>query len=161
MDSRARKGILVGYDSSNNYLIYIPVNKRVISSRDVDIQENLIYSDKYKNQDLNLLEEENIGSGPIQDRIEEEDHNSIAKKQASPEIIEIDESEDETLDCIEVDPGEPTPSEIDPGEPIPEEAIEPNIRQSKRIKGLTPENKGLDDDGKNVISYYGLAFSGG
>ncbi|TGO43712.1 hypothetical protein BCON_1007g00010 [Botryotinia convoluta] len=139
MDFRARKGILIGFDSSNNYLVYIPANKRVISSRDVDIQEDLIYSHEYENQDLNLLEEESPDFEPIQDSIKEYDPIDTIRDQTSPKIIEIDESyesEDETLDTIVVDTGEFTPAE-------------PEIRNSKRKRGLIPENKGLDTNGKN------------
>ena len=44
IDFRICKGILIGYDILNNYFIYIFINKRIINIRDIEIQENLIYS---------------------------------------------------------------------------------------------------------------------
>jgi len=44
---RARKGILVGFESSNSYLAYIPSLNKVISARDIIIKEDLIYKDDF------------------------------------------------------------------------------------------------------------------
>jgi hypothetical protein len=44
LDIKANKGILVGFESSNNFLVYLPNKNRVISSRDVNIKEELAYS---------------------------------------------------------------------------------------------------------------------
>lgn len=38
----------MGFDLFNNYLVYILINKRIISLRDIDIQKDLIYSNEYK-----------------------------------------------------------------------------------------------------------------
>ena len=45
--NKANIGILVGWESSNNYLVYVPNLQKVISTRDVIIKENLVYKDKY------------------------------------------------------------------------------------------------------------------
>ena len=45
--NKANIGILVGWESSNNYLVYIPKLQKVISTRDVIIKEDLVYRDDY------------------------------------------------------------------------------------------------------------------
>ena len=47
LSSKANNGILVGFESSNNYLVYIPSKNKVISSRNVVIKEDLIYKDDF------------------------------------------------------------------------------------------------------------------
>ncbi|CAL3972652.1 unnamed protein product [Diplocarpon coronariae] len=41
---KSDKGILIGFESPNNFLIYIPKNRAIISSKNVIIKENLMYS---------------------------------------------------------------------------------------------------------------------
>lgn len=45
MDFQVCKSILMGYDLLNNYFIYIPINKKMISIRDIEIREDLVYLD--------------------------------------------------------------------------------------------------------------------
>jgi len=47
-NKKYKKGILVGFESSNNYLIYIQEENRVISSRDYLNKEGLVYNNEYK-----------------------------------------------------------------------------------------------------------------
>ena len=57
-DNKAYKGILVGFASSNNYLVYIPLLDKVINTRDIIIKEELTYKDEFIiNEDIILLEE--------------------------------------------------------------------------------------------------------
>ena len=57
---KTNKGILVGFESSNNFLKYIPSKKQVFSTRDIIIKEDLIYKDEYKLEEdyTSLLEYE-------------------------------------------------------------------------------------------------------
>jgi len=48
---RANKGILVGFNSSNNYLAYIPSLNKVISVRDIIIKEELNYEDDFNTEE--------------------------------------------------------------------------------------------------------------
>ncbi|CAL3962787.1 unnamed protein product [Diplocarpon coronariae] len=41
---KSDKGILIGFESPNNFLIYVPKNRAIISSKNVIIKENLTYS---------------------------------------------------------------------------------------------------------------------
>lgn len=56
--NRANKGILIGYRSSNNFIVYIPSINQIIDSVNIVIKEDLIYKDEYivKEDYLNLLE---------------------------------------------------------------------------------------------------------
>jgi hypothetical protein len=45
MDLKLFKDILVGFELSNNYLVYISKLKRVISLKDISIKENIKYSE--------------------------------------------------------------------------------------------------------------------
>jgi hypothetical protein len=44
---KANKGILIGFNSSNNFLVYVPSQNRVINSRNVAIKEELEYKDDF------------------------------------------------------------------------------------------------------------------
>jgi hypothetical protein len=44
---KANKGILVGFESFNNYLIYIPSLNKIINTKDILIKEDLNYKDEY------------------------------------------------------------------------------------------------------------------
>ena len=43
--NKSDRGILVGFESSNNYLVYLPSKRAVISSKNVLIKEDLILKD--------------------------------------------------------------------------------------------------------------------
>jgi hypothetical protein len=51
LDERANKGILVGFESSNNFLVYIPNLHEVINTKDVLIKEDLYYNKEYTTRD--------------------------------------------------------------------------------------------------------------
>jgi hypothetical protein len=44
---KANKGILVGFESFNNYLVYIPSLNKIINTKDILIKEDLNYKDEY------------------------------------------------------------------------------------------------------------------
>ena len=46
--NKSKKGILVGFESSYNFIVYIPKNNKVIITRDIIIKEDLNYKDDYK-----------------------------------------------------------------------------------------------------------------
>ena len=46
--NKSKKGILVGFESSNNFIVYIPEDNKVIITRDIVIKEDLNYNDDYK-----------------------------------------------------------------------------------------------------------------
>jgi hypothetical protein len=45
LEEKSEKGILIGFESANNFLVYIPRTRKIISSKNVSIKENLIYKD--------------------------------------------------------------------------------------------------------------------
>jgi hypothetical protein len=51
LNVKANKGILVGFESSNNFLVYLPNKNKVISSRDVNIKEELAYNKELKEKE--------------------------------------------------------------------------------------------------------------
>jgi hypothetical protein len=44
---KANKGILIKFESFNNYLIYIPSFNKIINIKDILIKEDLNYKDEY------------------------------------------------------------------------------------------------------------------
>ena len=63
---KANKGILLGFISLNNYVVYIPSEKTVINIRDIVIKEDLLYREDYIQEE----NEENFTSF-----LEESSHN--------------------------------------------------------------------------------------
>ena len=56
---KANKGILIGYRSSRNFVVYIPSTDQVVDTANITIKEDLIYRDDYKtDEDLSTLLEE-------------------------------------------------------------------------------------------------------
>ena len=56
---KANKGILIGYRSSRNFIVYIPSTDQVVDTANIAIKEDLIYRDDYKtDEDLSTLLEE-------------------------------------------------------------------------------------------------------
>ncbi|TVY37903.1 hypothetical protein LOCC1_G007845 [Lachnellula occidentalis] len=53
LSKKGNKGILLGFESANNFLIYIPSENKVISTKNVIIKEDLIYADEYNRSDDN------------------------------------------------------------------------------------------------------------
>ena len=55
---KANKGILIGFRSSKNFLVYIPSTNQIVDSSSLDIKENLLYKDDYIIEEnySNLLE---------------------------------------------------------------------------------------------------------
>ena len=54
--NKSKKGILLGFESSNNFIVYIPEDNKVIVTRDIVIKEELNYKDDYKlEEDYNTL----------------------------------------------------------------------------------------------------------
>ncbi len=49
--NKSKKGILVGFESSNNFIVYIPEDNKVIITRDIIIKEELNYKEDYKLQE--------------------------------------------------------------------------------------------------------------
>ena len=86
LSNKAEKGILVGFESSNNYLVYIPRINKVVNTRDIKIIEDLYYKDEYiLNEDLfNLLDEESLD---YNDFISLKDNLSIR-----PEVITLEDN---------------------------------------------------------------------
>ncbi|TVY47171.1 Retrovirus-related Pol polyprotein from transposon TNT 1-94 [Lachnellula cervina] len=54
---KGNKGILIGFESANNFLVYLPIENKVISTKNLIIKEDLVYTDEYnKSDDNNYLE---------------------------------------------------------------------------------------------------------
>ncbi|TVY12516.1 Retrovirus-related Pol polyprotein from transposon TNT 1-94, partial [Lachnellula arida] len=57
LSEKGNKGILIGFESANNFLVYIPSENKVISTKNLIIKEDLVYTDDYnKSDDNNYLE---------------------------------------------------------------------------------------------------------
>jgi hypothetical protein len=104
---KSNRGIFIGYESDNNFLVYIPFNQKIISSKNLDIREELNYNNKFlkdiseKNYS-SLIEYSNTdfnNNNIIQSRISElEDQEIYPNNQDEPIteentiIIEVPES---------------------------------------------------------------------
>jgi hypothetical protein len=55
---KSNRGIFISYKSDNNFLVYIPSNQKIISSKNLDIREELNYKDEFLEDTL----EENYSS---------------------------------------------------------------------------------------------------
>ncbi|TVY34292.1 hypothetical protein LOCC1_G008830 [Lachnellula occidentalis] len=53
LSKKGNKGILLGFESANNFLIYIPNENKVISTKNVIIKEDLVYTNEYNRLDDN------------------------------------------------------------------------------------------------------------
>jgi hypothetical protein len=134
LDEKAYKGILVGYESSNNFLIYVPSINQVVNTRDVVIKEDLVYKDDdiIENNYSSLLDHSSPDYDIIKpitntDNDDDKDNNHNDHQDHNQEIRVI----------------VPTPTD-------PDQYQRFDNRQSRRLQGLEPENKGL--------SLYSLAF---
>ena len=47
-NNKSKKNILIGFESFNNFIIYIPENNKIIIIRDIVIKEELNYKNNYK-----------------------------------------------------------------------------------------------------------------
>jgi len=94
--NKSKKGILVGFESSNNFIVYLPEDNKVIITRDIVIKEELNYKDDYKlEENYNTLLE--LDSPDYNDYIsiynkkplieEEEDIYDISEDELSLPII--------------------------------------------------------------------------
>jgi hypothetical protein len=148
---KAEKGILVGYESSNSYLVYIPSKKKVIVARDVVIKENLTYN--YEDSNISLIKDYDdlVESGdPKGARQPEQSSSNRARepKQSSsnrarkpesssssyPEDSDTEKS-DSSIEYLEVDPNfKPRDFEI---------RINP---QKQANQSLTNLDDDIDDD---------------
>lgn len=133
--NKANKGILVGWESSNNYLVYIPDSKKVISTRDLIIKEELSYKNEFLiEEDYSLLlEEESIDF----DFITKSTSNN---KRIEPEASNTDNNNNKT--SIEVEENDSTSdSESESSDDSDDESsVEHNRNSSKNSKNTTSEN---------------------
>ena len=54
--NKSKKNILVGFESSNNFIVYIPEDNKVIITRDIIIKKELNYKNDYKlEEDYNIF----------------------------------------------------------------------------------------------------------
>jgi hypothetical protein len=54
--NKSKKDILIRFKSSNNFIIYIPEDNKVIITRDIVIKEELNYKNNYKlKEDYNIF----------------------------------------------------------------------------------------------------------
>jgi hypothetical protein len=97
LEPRAHIGYLVGYQSTNIFRVYIPSEKKVIRTRDVTFNEQLLYDDGQPDL-ANLLRKR---ADQILDVIDV----SNVDKTFQEELDETSDEDDETLDEIQVDIG--------------------------------------------------------
>ncbi|TVY50242.1 hypothetical protein LCER1_G008511 [Lachnellula cervina] len=53
LSEKGNKGILIGFESANNFLVYLPIENKVISTKNLIIKEDLVYTDEYNKSDNN------------------------------------------------------------------------------------------------------------
>jgi hypothetical protein len=113
--NKANQGILVGFESSNNFLTYIPTLNQVISTRDITIKEDLVYKDNIivKEDYSKLLEESspdyNItipynNNNNITSTIEDSTSDIIKTSNNTSIVEDITEIEEEDEDLDELNP---------------------------------------------------------
>ena len=148
LDYKANKGILVGFESSNNYLVYIPDLNKVISTKDILIKEDLYYKEEYITKDNynSLLEElelredlkENLTNLELNNLDSNLENISIKDNTNITPIIR-DNTELEGEDSNITNNNNSDLDELN------SEYYKSNIpnRTSKRIRSEEPENQGL------------------
>ncbi|TVY49922.1 Copia protein [Lachnellula cervina] len=57
LSEKGNKGILIGFESANNFLVYLPIENKVISTKNLIIKEDLVYTDEYNKSDDNNYRE--------------------------------------------------------------------------------------------------------
>ncbi|TVY50310.1 hypothetical protein LCER1_G007982 [Lachnellula cervina] len=53
LSKKGNKGILIGFESANNFLVYLPIKNKVISTKNLIIKEDLVYTNEYNKSDNN------------------------------------------------------------------------------------------------------------
>jgi hypothetical protein len=175
LSSKANKGILVGFESSNNYLVYIPSENKVINTRDALIKEDLFYKDDFKPEKedfISLLEEESydyndllwLKAGSNNDSNVESNNGNVDISNQEDTIIvqpEPDISTQEDTIIVQTEPESTTNSDEEelaqdmpllPKPHNPPRNTSP-IRSSLRIRGRSPINKGLNATTYNPDGY--------
>jgi hypothetical protein len=125
---KANKGLLVGFESTNNYLVYIPSLNKVISTKDILIKEDLDYKDEY---------------------ITKEDYDLILEDINGPNI-EINSSEDSTIDNSTTDKSSESTDSTN-------STIDHNIEENTELEGDTievevPTNTDIDSNSEYYTS---------
>ena len=162
LDDKSKKGILVGFESSNNYLVFIPEENKVINTKDIIIKEDLIYKkDFINNENYN----EFLNDSELQGNPNVVIDNDISSHKNSNKNNPLNFNRELTEDIIEVEIPN-IPSNNNPPNIINNNN---NIRTSSRLKGVEPENQGLinnkglmvlsdkNDDIKDNDHFYALA----
>jgi len=77
---KANRGIFIGYESDNNFLVYLPSNNKIISTKNLTMKKELNYKEDY----LKEVPEEDYSS--LLEYSNEEDFN----KNEEPKIIDLE-----------------------------------------------------------------------
>jgi hypothetical protein len=138
LDDKANKGILVGFESSNNFLVYIPNLNKVINTKDILIKEDLNYKDEYiTKQDYDII------------NLDIESNINKESETISPDITTLDNTNSITnLEDNLEDNSELEGDTIEVDVPKANKEISNNLnsdynRTSKRLRGEMPDNQGL------------------
>ena len=151
LSPRARIGYLVGYDSTNIFRIWIPSKERVIRSRDVLFNEDLLYKDgteqhkrkEEENPDLQLIKiaevQDEVTTAPSEDSDEEEvsppPSQHVGNTSTNEEVHEsLPPAEESTLPSLPPHPSLPTP------EDTPDPPERSTRDQSKSTSDITTAN---------------------
>ena len=113
LDNKSIKGILVGFESSNNYLIYIPSQDKIISSRDIIIKEDLSYNEPNNttiNNDLILLNDLSLDYNIIKPYINNSQQESIISNNQNQDQDQINDQNIELGELETIRPNSPTRS---------------------------------------------------
>jgi hypothetical protein len=101
LSEKASTGLLIGYESNNNFLVYIPSTRKVISTKNIIIKEELEFSPDYQaipdgeiNEFSSLLDQ--IGPiGPSRENFESDD---LDLNRSSPDLNNNNQSNIDDID---------------------------------------------------------------
>jgi len=119
---RAHVGYLVGYDSTNIFRVYIPIEKKVIRTRDVQFNEQLLYDDSQPDL-ANILRER---ADQMLDVI-----NVYQERNFQDELESSSDESDEALDKVDTNGRRQVDSGGNQDEPSLESSEQPDSESSK------------------------------
>ena len=142
---KANKGILVGFKSSKNFLIYLPTIDKVVDSSNIAIKEDLIYKDSYiTKEDYNSLLEQETPSLEVPSLEAPSLEEQLPSLESSPNIDNLNKPQ-ATYPVVEIPSYRPSSSSLDT-------QIE-TTRKSGRLQEEKPENQGLSIYNLASIAY--------
>jgi hypothetical protein len=156
---KANKGILIGYKSSKNFIIYIPSTNQIVDSSHIDIKEDLVYNENYLDKEdySELLEQESLEYDYIKPYFSpnnnEQSPNLETRPNPGSETILGPSSETSSRTKLVVEVPNYIPSEQ-------EQSYTEDNRRSSRLQNKEPTYKGLSIYNLASIAYLGTLNKG-